>query len=1066
MSKNMKHKLLFIRILLLSFLTALNVVGALAQTTNMRNAANYDLWSAGDHANENAHHTKPGGKTARKSIISSIGLIDKKYDAYHFQTKGDSITMVMDLRGMSPKSGDSPVMLEIREIHEGSPCAFGYTILVENKPVYFRTYEELVQSPLNYFIAVDRSLIRNPAEVHITIRSASDSPFNISNLWAYTDFYALASNQGLFFPMKIHNYVGNRMGKVGEITSKYKDCEDFRFGLMFGMPYLQLKKQELFSKISSFLTTAKTFNLPFAIMKSRWWGHTATSPDGLGGYFGDLKYNQILYSSEKGHYYVTTPNMWSSTPWPSMNNGYANEIAKQKLTVSSRYLADQYALMQVSQGRMPLGSLVMEEGSGFWTEGDFSHYVISAAKADGIDLNPGNGLDKKEKTWMQKDIAGYNDLLASGYREGLGTNAVLVDQDKISYPKAQFFDNIYTHSLQATLYPSYDDRIPGWMGGVSQNMWSSSEMYAFTDQRHNEYSMNFGKFACVNMWVPMMKSEEFSNHLRNSYGNGMDFLVMFGPEQAKWDVAEQIKKADHLKNVMVEPSPVYMPQVFDLDYLRDYHKDMIAKPMPGIQYKGIKAEDNSWIGKGFICQENPPVQGEVMYRFEDRDHFQTGLMFYIEGKTVTGSIDIFAGDNQADMIKAGEFAMGLQKDWFNHHFPNLIDLGKIAQGKKQMFVKLVLKGTDGQTSVRAVKAFLPWNQKSGQIGFRNDTYKERRIQNTWIQYRVVADRMLTKYIQKRGSQDEISLKAEDLFRRGYLMDGIQLLEKEISEVIPARYAIRGNGRLGKYPLMISLPDSSDCAVVKLLSYNPQKSEIEFYVDKPMEIQIKRIDAGNDLYQIKKTGEMVYVIEKLAGTQTGSKNLSGLMKISVNLKNENPLLDIHSIEGKVVQVKDETLRIECQDPKIGEFSSLGVQLQFRSDCLFSRKLFGSNEFTIGERPKVNDKVAVKLDGNGNVIEAISEYGLIQGIIKTFEPPKLQSENPHNGIVELENGMKFELSFNRDHSTLNLPPLNGLVIKYDVNEVIKAIRPGLKVEIVYCPYEYKGSNIRVISMNALN
>lgn len=1064
MSKNIKHKLPVI--LLLAVPTTLNVVDAPAQTPNTRNISNYDFWSAGDPANEKAHHTEVGGKTALKSITSSIGLIDKKYETYHFRAKGDSISMVMDIQGMAPKSSDTPVMLEIREIHEGSPCAFGYTVLVENHPVYFRTYEELVQAPLNYFIAVDRTLIRNPAEVHIAIRSASNSPFNISNIWAYGDFYALASNQGLFFPMKIYNYV-DKEEKMGEITSRYKTCEDFCFGVMFGMPYLQLKKQELITKISSLLSTAKAFNLPFAIMKSRWWGHTAYSPDGLGGYFGDLKYNQILFSSEKGHYYVTTPNMWSSTPWPSMNNEYANEIAKQKLTVSSRFLGDQYALMQISPGGMPKGSLVMEEGSGFWTEGDFSYDVISAAKADGIDLNPEDGLDKKEKTWMQKDIAAYNDLLAKGYLEGLGTNAVLVDQGKIVYPKFQFFDNIYTHCLQATLYPSYDDRIPGWMGGVSQNMWPSSEMYAFTDQRHNEYSMNFGKLACVNMWVPMMKSDEFSNHLRNSYKNGMDFLVMFGPEQANWDVAEQIKKADHLMNVMVEPSPEYMPHVLDIDYLRDYHKDMIAKPMPGIQYKGIKAEDNSGIGKGFICQENPLVPGEVIYRFEDKDQFQNGLIFYVEGKTTNGGIDIFAGDNQANMINAGKFAMGQQKDWFNPHSPNLIDLGNIAHGKKQVFVKLILQGIDGQTSIRTVKAFLPWNQKTGPIGFRNDTYKERRIQNTWIQYRVVADRMLTKYVQKKGSPDEISQQAEDLFRRGCLMDGIRLLEKEISEVIPARYAIRGYGQLGKYPLMIRLPNPSDCAVVKLLSYNPRKSEIGFYVDKPMEIQIKRIDAENDLYQIKKTGEMVYVIEKLEGAQAGSNPQEiGVMRISVNPKNENPLLDIHSIEGKVLQVNDQTLTIECQDPKIGEFSSSGVQLQIRTDCLFERKPYGSNKFTTGEHPKVNDKVAVKLDGNGKVIKVAAEYGLIQSIIKTFDPPELQSKNPHNGIVELENGMKFELSFNRDHSILNIPPLNGLAIKYDVNEIIKAIQPGLKVEIVYCPYTYNGSNIRVISMNALH
>ena len=63
-------------------------------------------------------------------------------------------------------------------------------------------------------------------------------------------------------------------------------------------------------------------------------------PDGTGGHFGDVRYQQIGYSrfdtyDDPGlkafmdaespgiyskHYGLTVPNMWSNTPWLTMNN--------------------------------------------------------------------------------------------------------------------------------------------------------------------------------------------------------------------------------------------------------------------------------------------------------------------------------------------------------------------------------------------------------------------------------------------------------------------------------------------------------------------------------------------------------------------------------------------------------------------------------------------------------------------------------------------------------------------------------------------------------------------------
>jgi hypothetical protein len=151
-------------------------------------------------------------------------------------------------------------------------------------------------------------------------------------------------------------------------------------------------------------------------MFSRWWSHTATSSDGLGGNYGDLVYNQITWDPEGRAIALTTPNQWGNTPWPSMQHEGANRAAQAQLTAATRHFADRYAVLAAQPGGMAApAALVMEWGSGYWDLGDMSRRVRDAAQADGVKLSVVDGLDAGEIAWMQRSIATYNHGLAQAY---------------------------------------------------------------------------------------------------------------------------------------------------------------------------------------------------------------------------------------------------------------------------------------------------------------------------------------------------------------------------------------------------------------------------------------------------------------------------------------------------------------------------------------------------------------------------------------------------------------------------------------------------------------------------
>jgi hypothetical protein len=737
-----------------------------------------------------------GASPVAEGLSTDVGLLRGDLSATTLSAPGEHWEQVLDLGPAFRADAADPVVLEIDEVHQARGQAFLYTVFVEDQPVYVRTFQELLAAPCTVMVAFDRKHVGDPRAVRVRLTRGEGGAVSITRVRAHGDFYAQARAQGLEQPMGVYDYVDLDFSRAASVRTRYPDGQRLRSGVMFGFQYLDRGRAELAADLDQALAIVASQRLPFAVMFSRWWSHTATSSDGQGGNYGDLVYNQITWDPESQALALTTPNEWGNTPWPSMQHEGANRAAQAQLTAATRHLADRHALLSAAQpGGLPPAAFVMEWGSGYWNLADMSRRVRDAAQADGVRLSVDDGLDAREIAWMQRSIATYNHELAQAYVAGLGSDPIAVPSDATVPPDQQLAQAIFTHCLHGIIYPSYDDRLPGWVGGVGPLMWPSSEMYEFTDDRHYRYSLSQGRLACVNLEMTMLKDHAFRDYLGRAYALGMDFLVMFNPDKVNYSVSEQIAHVDRLNDQPCPPLPIYRRHVFDINYLRDAQAGEPAIPPTGVKHQALFWVPADKKSHGFVRQSNPGEPGRIEFVLRDPQAFATGLRLEVEARAQSGTVSVWAGPTPDRLTRVATLADGQPIDWFNRHTHHEVNLDSVARGQGQVAVELRIEGAKVASSVRAVRAFLPWPVEAGPVGFRPDTYGERRLQNRWIQARVVVQRLREAYERKAGIATEATLnQAARLENEGRLGEAARLLSADMSRTLPSSFVVKGGER--------------------------------------------------------------------------------------------------------------------------------------------------------------------------------------------------------------------------------------------------------------------------------
>jgi hypothetical protein len=155
------------------------------------------------------------GNVRLESLETEMGGHLDRYQAAAFAGKNASLAFEVP----TPAKGED-LLLEIREIHNRRPGVFGYTVLVDGREVYFRTYEEYGAGPNHFFVQVTAQSLAASGKVRVELRSESATPFSIADIWAYHDFSKkVAEREAVYRPMALHGLKPPKDGKKSRFNS-------------------------------------------------------------------------------------------------------------------------------------------------------------------------------------------------------------------------------------------------------------------------------------------------------------------------------------------------------------------------------------------------------------------------------------------------------------------------------------------------------------------------------------------------------------------------------------------------------------------------------------------------------------------------------------------------------------------------------------------------------------------------------------------------------------------------------------------------------------------------------
>ena len=1029
-----------------------------------------DRLQIGSADSESRHGLSLAGGAEKTTLRAATGTLSKTYDVIRFAGKGASASFTLNLSQPAPKDAAEPVLLEIQEIHEAATQAFGYTVYVDGKAVYFRTYEQIASAPNHYFIAVERSAIADLSKVKVELRSESGRPFHIANVWAYTNFYELMEKEEVYTKLGINFYsAADTENALSTIKAYPSDYAMYDTGIMLSLKYMNLNRDEAAAALKSYVEAAEQAGTRLQIMSAMYWSNSPYSPDGLGGSFSDLKYSQVLYNSVLDKTMASTPNVYSSTQWVTTGSSVLNNAAVSKIkSFFSDFAASLSFLKARGRSTQPI-DLVMEWGvcykgvstlTGYSEFGaldgaDYHPELVAAAAKDGVTLDPKDGLSYAEKQWLIKWQGAYNQMLADAYREAMGSDAILVKGGEITMPETQSVDHIFTHNVQwINQNPSYDLTISGWQSGVGDGMYSSSEDMYFDPLRFYQYKAAYGRTGCVNLEMAIHNPKGvLQRYVKQSYAAGLEFVTLFN-DKAEYNTAGNLREIDGIENQQADGPEHFDVNILDVDFTRDAAKNLLKNPPAGVSFENLSAKD------GRLYQADKSKPASITLKLTDGgEAFDTGL--YLDLAAIVGSsdtVELYGGESPDSLQKLGAGDLQLHNDRFDSTNHYRYDFTAASKGKNTYYVQLRL-AAGSSTALRSVKVYRPFAQTAGQLNGAAFTMKQARLQSLWISQRAVTENQYQDYVEKNGGGDKITALADALMESGYYKTAYQLLAGEISQVLPAKYLVTGSGSLGKYPVTLSLNKDTDCVQIVLTKISTDECAFTFVTEKNQTVTLEFAGLNSKKkYELKELGDNRFT---LAASDAGTlKPEGGKLKVEVGVAPEAAAKH-GTVSGRAYSNgSGSTLKVTVQDPAVSNYS-LYETYMMSSECVYTRRLDGSEQ-TTASAPRAGDYVTLTFNENNLVVKCEAVYGDKTGTIRSFTPPSVDAGGT-NGVIEFTDGSRYELENQANTTTIQLDGSNVRARTKTPEQLAAIFTPGRTIRIVYCPESYQGALPRVLTVS---
>lgn len=1058
----------------------------------------------GNAESEAAHAFSAEGDSSVVTVHESVGEYEVDHTVRKVAGKGSRISFDVSV------IKDQELSLEIEEIHGKRLSAFAYRIYVENQPVYVRSFYEESAGPNNYFVRVPQSVTAGKEKVRVTVEGMSDNYFTIKRIWAYSNWDRILEEENAYSKMMLLTLMGN--ATLPEVFPREVDTLDsikqkidnrikyfgseynmFKMGAAGELFYLRNTTETNQRLWDDLLTASMEKDFPITLGINSWWEGTPIGVyDGAGGFFDDIQYSQVCYDPEEvqhmGKYVLTTPNMWSNTPWLTMNDPVLNKARYGWYKKNLGDFSKSMAKMRMENGnKAPYVALYTENEPMYWqlytfaaarkSDADFNGSVIADAKKDGIDLNPEDGLTREEYEWLFKNVNTNLANTTNAMAEGLGYDYVLVDNGKIMYPESQMIDECYTH---INPYKKLSEYSPG----VDWSMWETAvtkkghlgleeNHFLYNGKMTNDVASNMsymasrGKFAEVNGESTLSGTTANSVKLYYTYGskyyNDYNTLASHAPA---------IQAGDNSEGEQVEILS-FNDKIFNYKF----SEGLEPKTDSPLVKTTNAAFGNAWrhttMTKGSGTGDN-----SALFRVDNGKPLSTGLEVDIYcGATDGGAVEIYAGatpDNLSLISTVNEWTCGARFD-----ASEVIDK---TQSTAYIMVKCVPAG--GYAAVISVGALRPWEEKSGHTDGFLFNRKQMRTRYTYIGARVDAEEMLADYIQK-GGEDQYTGEAKALLDAGRPLSAKKVLVQHISELLPAKYMLRGSGNLGKYPIHMESDNKQALNNIVLTKYSDEL--IEFTIDADMANHVKfDVELPKGSYKVSNEGTK-YTIAKCEPQTDGALHVGEpagdvqwYIEYSGTIENAPQEPQAGTLAFEVDVQKDELVVLEekfqaittkpdhnnypemakvsmCDVEKYGY--SDGYKFKFAPNAVLRRGVAGT-ELAVMERTKENmaqiskgELAEITLNAQKEIVSMDVTYGEVTGKITKVEEAVLSPETkPVYLEVEGENGQKyrFEINTNTD-LTKSIKAVGGNMLLRAYNKNI-GFEVGDSITVTYHPQKY--------------
>ncbi|OQB92206.1 MAG: hypothetical protein BWX84_01066 [Verrucomicrobia bacterium ADurb.Bin118] len=343
---------------------------------------------------------------------------------------------------------------------------FHYLVSGAGLPTYERRYAAKGFGPVTYFLRVPK-----PAPSRVTLTNLGDAhrPPLILRLRSVTAADLERVRQADHFQLMgtiINPWQGLSEAEQIDSLTRWLPADAGRKitrGFSREIYYANRASNQVHQQLVTARQWSRQTGLPVLLGLVSWWNGTPLHvPDGCGGKFGDLRYQQVCYTlgsvhpddpelrallgeRYNPHYCRTTPNIWSDTPWLTMNSDRLNEYRAQRLREAAAMLRE-----LTQEDATWIAGIFLENEPRYWDTqstrdtpqwagerwADFNPLVVAAAQRDGVTLDPVDGLSEAELLWLQRNVGRYFQNTVDALRQGLAAVGLTN-----RFP-------IYTHSLQ------------------------------------------------------------------------------------------------------------------------------------------------------------------------------------------------------------------------------------------------------------------------------------------------------------------------------------------------------------------------------------------------------------------------------------------------------------------------------------------------------------------------------------------------------------------------------------------------------------------------------------------